>query len=258
MKDLPPPVTPDVPVPITSPSPAVAPAAIVPPTIVPPGMVADLNPSEQIIAGLVRNGYAVVPDYLPRALASALRREAARRDRQGEFSVAAIGRDAQWQQDSSVRRDRTCWLTGESPAQQALGSHLEQLRQGINRALFLGLFDLEAHFAIYHPGAFYRRHLDAFQGNNARVVSMVLYLNPAWVPEHGGCLRLWPSPRARRPAFDVAPMSGTLVCFLSEQIPHEVLPAFNDRLSIACWFRRNMTTAEHLDPPVAFARPAAR
>ncbi|MBZ2188204.1 2OG-Fe(II) oxygenase [Alcanivorax sp. JB21] len=213
-------------------------------------MMADLSPSEQIIAGLVRNGYAVVPDYLPPRLAGALRREAIRRDRRHEFALAAIGREDQRQQDASVRRDRTCWLTGDSPAQQALHADLEQLRQGINRALFLGLFDLEAHFAIYHPGAFYRRHLDAFQGNNARIVSMVLYLNPGWVPADGGCLRLWPSPRARRPAFDVAPVSGTLVCFLSEQIPHEVLPAFSDRLSIACWFRRNMTTAERTDPPV--------
>lgn len=252
MKDLPAPVSaPDILAPTAPPVLAMPllPEASAPSLVGPSSMVADLSPAERIIAGLVSHGYAVVNDYLPPALASALRREAAQRDRRGEFSAAAIGRDAQWQQDSSVRRDRTCWLTGDTPAQKALSDNLEQLRQGINRALFLGLFDLEAHFAIYHPGAFYRRHLDAFQGNNARVVSMVLYLNPAWVPEHGGCLRLWPSPRARRAVSDVAPVSGTLVCFLSEQIPHEVLPAFSDRLSIACWFRRNMTTAEHLDPP---------
>jgi SM-20-related protein len=37
----------------------------------------------------------------------------------------------------------------------------------------------------------------------------------------------------------VAPRAGTLVCFLSERIPHEVLAAHVDRISIAGWFRRN-------------------
>ena len=37
----------------------------------------------------------------------------------------------------------------------------------------------------------------------------------------------------------VLPELGTLVIFLSEDIPHEVLPAMRDRYSIAGWFRVN-------------------
>jgi SM-20-related protein len=38
-----------------------------------------------------------------------------------------------------------------------------------------------------------------------------------------------------------------VVIFLSERIPHEVLPATRDRYSIAGWFRVNATTGGRLD-----------
>ncbi|MNF18077.1 hypothetical protein D3C80_2219580 [compost metagenome] len=37
---------------------------------------------------------------------------------------------------------------------------------------------------------------------------------------------------------DVMPTGGCLVVFLSGDVPHEVLPASRDRLSITGWFRR--------------------
>ena len=197
-------------------------------------------PTEQIVAGLVRDGYAALPGFLLPALVRALRREALLRDRRGEFTPAAVGGPGERQHDDSIRTDRTCWLTGEAGPQRRLLAVLETLRQEINSALFLGLFDLEAHFALYPPGGFYRRHRDAFRNDDARVVSVVLYLNTGWTPEDGGTLRLWPSPEARLQALDIAPRAGTLVCFLSERIPHEVLPAHSDRLSIAVWFRRHL------------------
>lgn len=197
------------------------------------------GPRQRIIDGLLTRGFAVEPAYLSPILARALRREARDRDQRGEFCEAAIGRHASLQQNEFVRRDRTLWLDSSTLAQLRLLEELEQLRVEINRALFLGLFDLEAHFALYPPGGFYKRHLDAFRGDNPRVVSVVLYLNPRWRPDHGGCLRIWPHPDAATPVLDVAPRAGTLVCFLSERIPHEVLAAHADRISIAGWFRRN-------------------
>lgn len=187
----------------------------------------------------------------------ALRREARLRDQRGEFHSAGIGRREDHQHNHKVRRDRTLWLNGATLAQCHLLEEFERLRLLINRQLFLGLFDLEAHFAVYDPGAFYRRHLDAFSGaahtsrvtNKARVLSVVLYLNEAWRSEEGGRLRIWPKPDALHPVTEVEPRSGTLVCFLSDRIPHEVLEARRQRISIAGWFRCNTTTAERLDPP---------
>lgn len=202
-----------------------------------------------IIEGLATVGYAVVPLYFSHALVRALRREARLRDRRGEFQEAGIGRGDMQHQNERVRRDRTRWLDGSSLAQCRLLEELEALRLLINRELFLGLFDFESHFAIYDPGAFYRRHLDAFNGENPRVVSAVLYLNEDWQDGDGGALRIWPAPRATTATLDVVPRGGTLVCFLSERIPHEVLAAHRERVSIAGWFRRNTSTALCIDPP---------
>ncbi|WP_232802306.1 2OG-Fe(II) oxygenase [Alloalcanivorax mobilis] len=193
--------------------------------------------------------FAVAPGYFPPHLIRALRREALLRDRRDEFQVAGIGRRQDHQHNRRVRRDRTRWLDGSTLAQCRLLEELEQLRLAVNRALFLGLFDLEAHFALYDPGAYYRRHLDAFNGNNGRVLSVVLYLNDRWQAEEGGRLRIWPDNNALHPATEVMPSAGTLVCFLSDRIPHEVLEAHRQRISIAGWFRCNTTTAERLDPP---------
>lgn len=197
------------------------------------------GPRQRIVDGLRSQGFAVEPNYISAVLTRALRREVHRRDRGGEFTEAAIGRHKLQQQNDFVRRDRTLWLDGSTLTQLRLLEEFQQLRVEINRFLLLGLFDLEAHFALYPPGGFYRRHLDAFSNNNPRVVSVVLYLNPHWQQAHGGCLRIWPEPEAQTPLLDVAPRAGTLVCFLSERIPHEVLAAYKDRISIAGWFRRN-------------------
>jgi SM-20-related protein len=36
----------------------------------------------------------------------------------------------------------------------------------------------------------------------------------------------------------VLPQAGSLLLFLSADMPHEVLPASRDRLSLTGWFRR--------------------
>jgi len=50
-------------------------------------------------------------------------------------------------------------------------------------------------------------------------------------------------------SWGVLPQLGTLVVFLSEEFPHEVLAAQRDRYSIAGWFRVNSSTAQQIDPP---------
>ena len=112
---------------------------------------------------------------------------------------------------------------------------MDDLRLALNRALFLGLDGYESHFACYAPGASYQRHLDRFRDDDSRTVSVVIYLNPDWRMEQGGALRLHTDGGA---ASDIAPEGSRLVLFLSADMPHEVLPATRDRLSLAGWFRR--------------------
>jgi len=71
-------------------------------------------------------------------------------------------------------------------AEQSLLLGFEQLRLQLNRDLFLGLFELESHYAWYPPGAAYARHVDQPYGRSARRVSLVLYLNENWDQHAGG------------------------------------------------------------------------
>jgi hypothetical protein len=55
----------------------------------------------------------------------------------------------------------------------------------------------------------------------------------------GAVLAAVPPPAARPPGIvDDMARGGTLVVFLSDRFPHEVLPARRERLSLAGWFRR--------------------
>ena len=80
-----------------------------------------------------------------------------------------------------------------------------------------------------------------------------VYLNPNWAPGDGGELTLYHSDQNHhgeqsQSMLTVTPSMGTLVAFLSEEFPHEVLPAKRDRYAIAGWFRVNTTSTERADP----------
>ncbi len=181
--------------------------------------------------------FAIVPDFLPAPVVASLAAEARRRDASGEFRAARIGRGKDRVQRSDIRSDRTLWLDEYSPApaERLLWSALETLRVGLNESTYLGLFAFEGHYALYPPGAFYRRHRDCLRDDDARVLSCVIYLNEAWTAADGGALRLHVSAGDAR---DILPDGGTLVCFLADRYDHEVLPATRERLAVTGWFRR--------------------
>jgi SM-20-related protein len=157
------------------------------------------------------------------------------RQAQGEFAAARIGNDASRQRRTDVRGDFTCWLREPLyPVERLLLEELEQLRLQLNREAYLGLFELELHYAWYPPGSGYARHLDQPRGATERKVSLALYLNSGWEPLAGGALRIFDADDGFR---DIEPMAGRLVCFLTAGREHAVLPARRDRWSISGWFR---------------------
>lgn len=176
---------------------------------------------------------------LPAGLLAALRNEVATLDKAEAMSRAGIGRGRDLVKDRSVRRDKIAWMDGYSEPQRLLFECLEQIREGLNRRLYLGLKRFEAHYATYHPGDFYKRHLDSFRGRASRVVSLVLYLNEDWGLEDGAELRVFSAADSGQMVGQVRPEAGRAVLFLSEQVPHEVLPARRTRYSIACWLRQD-------------------
>ncbi|HEY9032452.1 MAG TPA: 2OG-Fe(II) oxygenase [Pseudomonadales bacterium] len=195
---------------------------------------------------LRRDGYSIIANALPIPLADALCRQI--QDRAGlAFCPAGIGRGNQFSHNNRVRRDNIAWMDGSHEAEKNWLAWMASLQLTLNRELLLGLFSYESHFAHYPPGAFYRKHVDAFRGQTNRVLSTVTYLNRDWQANDGGELLIY-SHNGQQLAT-VLPEFATLVVFLSEDFPHEVLPARHDRFSVAGWFRVNTSIPGRVDPP---------
>ncbi len=197
--------------------------------------------SALIAADLAGKGWSVREDYFAPELIADLRADLALRE--GLLEPAAIGRGAAAGLAPEVRSDRKLWLDGDGAAQTAYMARMTALCGALNRALFLGLFEFEAHYAIYPPGGFYKKHIDSFQGTRSRLVSTVTYLTPDWDEADGGHLVLYDGKDQAHELTRILPRAGTLAVFLSEEIPHEVLPPRRARASIAGWFRCNASGA---------------
>ncbi|QSP93702.1 2OG-Fe(II) oxygenase [Marinobacter salinisoli] len=196
---------------------------------------------DSLADALAEHGWTTldVSDRLGRPLLHALASEVEALERADALKKAGVGRGADHVQDRSIRRDKIAWLQGITEPQKALFEHFDAIRAGLNRRLFLGLKRFETHYATFRSGDFYRRHLDSFQGRSSRVVSLVLYLNDNWRPEDGGELRIFNRESEREVCGLVLPEMGRVAVFLSEEVPHEVLPANRTRYSLACWFRQD-------------------
>ncbi len=191
---------------------------------------------QDLVTGLAERDWAVRENLLDARRVIALRTEAEALHAAGHFHAAGIGQDALRRTD--IRGDESLWLTPDMTplAWGLMQQELEALRLAVNAVTYLGLHEFEGHYAAYPPGAAYARHLDRFRGDNQRVVSVVLYLNDDWGAVDGGELRLYPE---GNPApVTLMPQGGTLVCFLSERLPHEVLASCRLRFSLTGWFRR--------------------
>jgi len=165
----------------------------------------------------------------------------------GQLKAAAIGRGELKNTNVTIRSDSIYWLNKANKTDKHFLVCMEQLRLAINQALYLGLFDYEAHYATYQPGDFYNKHVDSLKGLSNRVLSTVLYLNKDWQPDNGGELVLYNAGDNDKVVKIIQPVFGRLVIFLSEKFPHEVRVANRQRYSIAGWFRVNASDSSRID-----------
>ena len=134
---------------------------------------------------------------------------------------------------SNIRSDHILWLNPDLKVSNQHVQMLEILGQALNRAFYLGIKDVEAHFACYNAGEFYALHKDNPQGKNGRMISSVYYLHDEWRADWGGELRL----EDRNGAWHIiAPKPNRMALFQSDLL-HEVLLAKHQRLSITAWLR---------------------
>lgn len=198
---------------------------------------------EAVAEALAEQGWVVLPAFLPLDQVRELRNQAQAQWDAGGFHAAGVGRGQELNVNESIRTDQVQWLErAESGALAAYQHFIEDLRQNLNRLLYLGLFEFEAHFAVYPPGAFYKRHLDNFRGTSARLITAVLYLNEDWRDSDCGQLRFYTDGSDGGEYLDIFPHAGTLVLFRSARFWHEVMPARRERFSVTGWLRERGNT----------------
>jgi SM-20-related protein len=207
---------------------------------------------DNIADKLADQGYLVLTKVIEEPLLLSLKQRALSISHE-QWREAGVGRAQLFQIDKQVRSDKIHWISQSDPIEERFLALMDNLRHGLNRRLFMGLFDYESHFSIYQPGEFYQKHVDALKGRSNRVLSTVLYLNEHWQEADAGELLLYPpqhsSSRDTQTVLKkVAPQLGTMLIFLSEKFPHEVLAAQQTRYSIAGWFRVNNNHGGLIDP----------
>ena len=204
-----------------------------------------MSPTHQHIRKIIENiqqqGYAIVDDFMETAATQALADQAKALKSSGVMHKATTGLS---KTQSELRGDFIHWIeaSSASPTEQVYLDTMAKLQQALNQAFFLGLFELESHFAIYPAGAGYHKHLDQFVGKEERKISCILYLNDDWQDTDGGQLRIYLGKQDldkqnQAQFFDVLPTGGKLVVFVSSDFIHEVLPAKRERIAITGWFR---------------------
>jgi SM-20-related protein len=188
---------------------------------------------EQIADGLADAGFAVVDNFLASTEVDAILDLDIFREGVVNFRKAGIGKESQLQINETIRGDYIRWIDKNEapPPAKVYMDRLQGLCEYLNQSLFLSLKDYEIHFTIYPAGSYYKRHLDQFKKDDHRKLSVICYLNKEWDDQHGGQLRMHLPDKT----IDVLPLSGRLVCFRSDQIEHEVLPAAKERLSLTGW-----------------------
>ncbi len=180
------------------------------------------------------HGYTRLDDFLIPEHYHALYTKIQSEHQEGEFKVASVGR--QFNPQETIRKNDLQWLDHTSP-HASLTYYREQMQalmRAFNRTFYLGLVDYEAHFSVYKPGDFYKKHVDQFQGSNERRLSCVYYLNPVWALGDGGELVLYDDDH--RELNTIQPKGNRLVCFRSDLL-HQVLVTQKIRYSITGWMK---------------------
>lgn len=200
-----------------------------------------LNPMyEKVINDLLNQQYSVVDTFFSFAEVEALRNILIEKHEEDELKKAAIGNQFNETIIKAIRGDFISWIDESNlqEAEQVFFDRINHFTDYLNRTCFLGIQEHEFHYALYPKGTFYKRHLDTFQNDDSRKLSIVCYLNDEdWQPEFGGELVLY-----KEKDIVIYPLKGRVVIFESQVIEHEVKPVEQKRLSITGWLKTRKLT----------------
>lgn len=194
-----------------------------------------MNKYEVAVSQLIDNKYAVVDELFDPEHLKRLREDLLDRFEEGQLKTAGIGKKFDYEKNIKVRGDKILWLDKKvNKLHEQYLKAVENFMEYINRTCYTSLNSYEFHYAVYKPGAFYKRHLDQFRSDRGRQFSMVTYLNPNWKNENGGELVLYLEGEREEVLL---PEFGKSIIFKSSEIEHEVKETKLNRLSIAGWLK---------------------
>lgn len=199
---------------------------------------------DSVADGLAEQGYAIADQFLSQEEVDAIHTVREFTEGVAHFKKAGIGKQQDLRINEAIRGDLIQWLDKKTAAPEIslYLKRMDALIQHLNQTLFLSLKDFEVHMTIYPAGSFYKRHLDRSKKDDHRKISVICYLNKDWREEHGGQLRIYPQEGTK----DILPLGGRLVCFRSDLLEHEVLPATRPRLSLTGWILDQFADLTHL------------
>lgn len=199
---------------------------------------------DSIADDIAQKGFSVTDHFLNEHEVADILQSGAFQYHQQLFRKAGIGKSEGHQVNEAIRGDYIRWIDRQQaePSVRVYLDRLNDLVAFLNQALFLSLKDYEVHQTIYPIGTFYKRHLDQFKKDDHRKLSVICYLNKEWKESEGGQLRIY----LEDGHVDVLPSAGRLVCFRSDMLEHEVLPATRERLSITGWILDQLADLRHL------------
>jgi len=195
------------------------------------------NKIENILNNLQQQGWSVEENFFSLDFIKKLKDTLTSLRDKGKLTEAGIGRENNFHIEQSIRSDEISWFDENNlnEVQKKYLSIMQQLQDAVNQHFYLGLFEFEVHFALYPENAFYKRHLDQHKNQDTRVITFITYLNENWLDENGGQLQLYLN---NGESASILPEAGTVVCFMSAEFEHEVLPANRERASLTGWFRK--------------------
>jgi len=198
---------------------------------------------ESIIADLMRKDYSVIDHFFDTQTVTLLRDSLLNHFEEDRFKKAGIGNKTNQLVAAGIRGDYILWIDERIQTQIELVffRQIYQFIKYLNRTCFLGILHHEFHYALYPPGTGYKRHLDTFQNDDKRKLSIAFYLNESdWKASDGGALAMYINKKnGLEEVITILPEAGRMVIFESQKIPHEVLLAQRNRLSITGWLKTN-------------------
>lgn len=196
---------------------------------------------ESIIDSLVDNKFAIADDFFTKDEVNVLRENLKNRYDSHQFKKSAIGNNGDKTIAAGIRGDFISWIDENelNEAEQMYFLKVNNFIEYLNRTCYLGIVDGEFHYALYPENTFYKRHLDVFQNDSRRKLSVVFYLNDEdWKQEDGGELVIYTSENGQEEQkISIMPKGGRMVIFNSRELEHEVKPVSRPRKSITGWFK---------------------